>query len=472
MATNPVQLDFSKAVSVPQAQPMAPDPNTGVTLDFSKAQPVPGASPAPYSDELRINSDDNLLAKGAKVVGGTLEGIGEGVFGTAAGASDILDKTTGMTPGTVNRYLHKLAGDENSEHGTAQIVGRGLEDIGEFILGDEALKGLAISQRLLKASNAAKIIEESPVLNRIFNAGVRAIRGGTVSGTQGYIKSSGDVGDAVITGTLGAFGNAAIPEAIDLAKAAGKALPGALDTVKNVLKPGAIQTVFQNEIRTVINDAAREFGVDGSKAASIRDVAAQVSDSLQTKAKTAYQALDDATGGRVQRFKDAIRNVQQKIRELNGIDPDQEGAYIERLNDLTDAHERVMQEAESQGVPRSLLDEANAFFKKSKAMLDLSKHIRASSEGLRPELVPGAKSPIPETLNPAKLFPRVQKLFDAGRLQDALGHSRAADLLRAVNDSHAATQLAESWRAMAKKYGKYAAVGIPGYELIRHLLGD
>ncbi len=69
---------------------------------------------------------------------------------------------------------------------------------------------------------------------------------------------------------------------------------------------------------------------------------------------------------------------------------------------------------------------------------------------------------------------RVNKLYDSGRLQDALGQ-RAQDLVRAVNDSHVATQLAESWRGLVKKYGGYAAAGaLPfgGYELVKHLLGE
>lgn len=134
-----------------------------------------------------------------------------------------------------------------------------------------------------------------------------------------------------------------------------------------------------------------------------------------------------------------------------------------------------MQEAESAGVPRTLLDQANSDFRKSKAMLDLSKQIRASSEGLRPELANGAKNPVPEKVNTGKLVGRVNKMYDSGRLQDALGKQRSDDLLRAVNDTHVASQTAESWKAMAKRYGGYAAAGalpVGGYELIRHLLGE
>jgi hypothetical protein len=479
MATQPVTFDAPLKQPTTVAAPAdvtfdSPvSTATSVTVPSNSTQPQ---TPAPQSHELKINPGDNLLTKTGKVVGGTFEGIGEGVFGTVAGASDLLDKATGMTPGAANSYLHVLAGDNETSHGAAQSIGRGAEDIGEFLLGDEALKGLSLSDRLLKTAKVAKVIEESPVLNRIVQAGVRALRGGTVAGAQTAVKTGGNMPDTLTAATTGAIGNAVVPEAFDALKAVGKALPDVLTTVRNVIKPGVIQDAFQGQIRDVVNDAAKELGVDTSNAASIRDVAHEVSDSLLKKARASYQALDEATGGRAQRFSDAIKAVQQKLRDLNGIaTPDQEGAWIEKLNELTDSHNAVMELAKEAGLPADLLDTANATFKKSKAMVDLSKNIRASTEGLRPDLAIGAKSPIPERVNTGKLFPRVQKLYDSGRLQDALGQSRTADLLRAINDSHAATQLAESWRGLAKKVGGYAAAGalpIGGYELVRHLLGE
>lgn len=443
----------------------------GIMWDNQTTQP---SQPAQSSDEIHINPSDNLLTKAGKTAGGVMEGVGEGVFGTAAGASDLFDRVTGVQPGATNSYFHTLAGDNSTSHGLSQTTGRGIEDLAEFFLGDEALKGLSVSDRLLKASKTAKAIEESPLLNRVFQVGVRALRGGTVGAVQSTVKT-GDPSQAAGAGAAGAIGNAVVPEAFDAAKAAPKAISEAVQTLRNVIQPGAIQDAFQGQIRGIINDAAQEYGVSPSSAASIRDVAQNVSNQLQSKAKAAYQALDDATGGRVQRFRDAIKNVQQKINELNGIDPDQESAYVEKLNGLQNAHDKAMEEAEAQGVPRTLLNRADADFRKSKAMLDLSKQIRASSEGLRPELQSGTNKPIPEKVNTSKLFSRVNKLYDSGRLHDALGKDRSDDLLRAVNDSHVAGQAAQSWSRLLRTGAKYAAYGalpLGGYEIARHLLGD
>lgn len=108
-------------------------------------------------------------------------------------------------------------------------------------------------------------------------------------------------------------------------------------------------------------------------------------------------------------------------------------------------------------------------------MLDTNRAIRASSEGLRPELANGAAKAIPEQVNTGKLFGRLNNLYNAGRLQDALEQERLAGLLRAVNDSHVASQTAQRWAKLAKtaaKCGAYGALPFGGYEIVWHLLGE
>lgn len=209
----------------PSAQPFTPappPPPPGFVPD-QKAQsspaippPPPGFVPdssttPPQSDELQINPNDSLLTKAWKVPVGVMEGGGEGIFGTAAGVSDIIDKATGMQPGSVSRELHTLAGDNDAQHGMPQQFGRYGESIAEFILGDEALKSLALSDRLATAVKAQKLMEESPVLNRIFRTGVAALRGGAVQGAQTYANTGGNLRQAgkdaaIVGGTAGLLG--------------------------------------------------------------------------------------------------------------------------------------------------------------------------------------------------------------------------------------------------------------------------
>lgn len=472
----PVQLDFSKAIPVNQpAQPQGD--GSDVTLDFSKAQPITTA--APQSSPPAASPAGPMAEGGEDIV----KGIGHGLAQSGAGALNIVEKLANPSgdPNNERPWFRDTKNflEQHSQNTGTDIVSRGLqgagnaiEGLGEWLLGDEALKGATLSERLLNAGKAAKVIESSPRLTAVVKAGIQALRGAAIGGAEAGVKSGGSPGATAGGAVAGGIGNVVIPGAINSAKE----LPALFDTLRNVIRPGIIQDAFQGDIRSIINEAAQEHGVAPSSAPSIRDVANDVSNALQSRAKSAYQALDDATGGRVQRFSDAIRAVQKKLVNLNGIaTPDDEGKWVEHLNDLTDAHDKAMQEAEAAGVPRTLLDQANADYRKAMAMADLNRAIRASSEGLRPELAEGASKPIPEKVNTGKLFNRVNKLYDSGRLQDAIGAGRSGDLLRATNEAHAVSQTVQNLRSAAgstaRHLGGYSTAGIL-YEVLRHMWGE
>jgi hypothetical protein len=62
---------------------------------------------------------------------------------------------------------------------------------------------------------------------------------------------------------------------------------------------------------------------------------------------------------------------------------------------------------------------------------DLSKYIQTSTSGLRGDLAQGVNA-APESLSPAKLAPKANRLYNTGRLAQAVGEDRADDLLRAI----------------------------------------
>jgi hypothetical protein len=430
------------------------------------------------------NGTPSVSADALNLPGNLNAGALHGMAQTGAGAIELAQK---MTPaGVIASAIPGVKGaldtaknwlDQHSQNtGTDSVsrfeqgTGNVIEGLGEFLLGDEVLKGATLSQRLLSSGKLAKAIESSPRLTAVVKAGLQALgRGAALGGAQGAVKSGGDAGATIGGAVAGGVGNVVIPGAINSAKE----LPALFDTLKSVVKPGVIQDAFQGDIRRIINEAAQEHGVATSGAASIRDVANDVSNSLQARAKAGYQALDNATGGRVQRFSDSIKAVQKKLSNLNGIaTPDDEGAWVGKLNELTDAHEKAMQEAEAAGVPRALLDQANGDYKKAMAMADLNRAIRASSEGLRPELASGANKPLPEKVNTGKLFNRVNKLYDSGRLQEAVGAERSGDLLRATNDAQAASQTAQNLRQLAGSTARHTLYYGATWELLKHLLGE
>ncbi len=416
---------------------------------------------APTSDELRIQPNDSIPLSVAKGIGGTFEGIGEGVFSTGAGLSDILTRATGQQPGAANKYLHHLAGDDNTSHGIPQYIGQGAETLGEFIIGDEALKSLSLSDKFLQSSKIAKAIESSPRLARAVDLGMAALRSGAVQGADTFAKSGGDTRQAVTQGALGAGLTGAIGAAFPVASAATRALRNALDV-----------DTLQKPLQTAITDAARqvaqEHGVPLPADASVRDTMQAVSDGLRAKARSAYQQLDSALGGtRFQAYDDQLSNVSKAIRESLGLDPKQDIALAKRYQQIVDAKNAALDEIRSKGLdPSGLIDEANQLHQRSMALQDVSKAVRQSTD-VHTSLSADGKA-APAQVKTAPLFKRMQQLSTPNpkypgtpsRLVQALGEQRAAALLNATDEAHLAAQKIAARNEWVKRGA--TAVGLAG----------
>ena len=218
---------------------------------------------APHQDQMTMQDTDTGNTKTAKAAGGLFEGVGEGAFSTLSGVYDIARKAEAITDKiaqhmglglnaadqakkekiqqSVSDELHNLSG-ENEQRSNAATVGYGGETLAEFMMGDEALKALPMSQRLATAAKSIKAIEGSPRLVKAAQIGARvlataALHGTTAGVTQGvqtYVRNGQDAGDAltqgvetgVLAGGIG-VGTGAIGE---LAQNAGKTAGG----VKNL----------------------------------------------------------------------------------------------------------------------------------------------------------------------------------------------------------------------------------------------
>jgi hypothetical protein len=110
---------------------------------------------------------------------GFLKGVGE----TVNTLSGLISR---VAPSVVHpQDVNILKGAYTATPGTLQGVGKVGENIAEFFLGDEALKGLSVAEKLGLASKVAKLAESNPVIARIVEHGLTAVRGGTVvSGQQ------------------------------------------------------------------------------------------------------------------------------------------------------------------------------------------------------------------------------------------------------------------------------------------------
>jgi hypothetical protein len=200
----------------------------------------------------------------------------------------------------------------------------------------------------------------------------------------------------------------------------------------------AVQAPIQNGIRSVVSDFAKEQGVGGSasSAKSIRSVVEDAADAVYGKSKQAYQTLDDASGGRWQRFDDSIKNISDKMDEVAGVDDEKFDELAAKKTGIETAQQKMIDQLVSDGkIDPKLADKAKADYKTSQALYDLDKQIKASTTG-RAGIGNGV-----ETVNPKGLSTRLNKLYDSGRLQQAVGDDRAAQLLTHADTAQTLSEL-------------------------------
>ncbi len=227
-----------------------------------------------------------------------------------------------------------------------------------------------------------------------------------------------------------------------------------------VPKEGAAQNIIENAERTPAKPASK----------SIRQVAEQAGDNVNAAAKADYQALDEATGGRFQRFKEKLDAGRKQLRNLSGSEEDvqKEASILKGQKETEDAMQEAFADAKAKGVDPQLVDRANANFKKSQALYDLDNAIKKSTTGAHPDVsTTELQKEYPETLDPRGFHRRIEALYNSGRLEDALGERGANTLFdHTLEHSGAYNKILRN-----QKWAKYAAGAVGARELYHYTLG-
>jgi len=199
-------------------------------------------------------------------------------------------------------------------------------------------------------------------------------------------------------------------------------------------------------------DMLKEAEVAAPKTPSMYKTVEEVGDNVLDKAKDLYKSLDEATGGKVQRFRDRLDNIREQMNSLTGTEEDvaKEAKLLQAQKDTEDAMQEAFAEAKAKGVNPTTLSEADQTFKQSQALYDLDTAVQRATSG-KPAGV-GTKG-LPETVDPKKLAPRVTALWKSGRLQQALGEENATDLLNYVGDAAKHQQTAVRLKLLLKAAG-------------------
>lgn len=401
----------------------------------SPSGPVNGL-PAGYSVESTLPPGYTLEQQQAPQPQSTLSKIGTGA-GEALG--DVWDAVKGMV-------THPVSGG-------AVEAGQGVyEHIKESIpilkaYEDSRAKGKGVFESLTAANEEARRQSEAKdVLKKRVdefkkNPGQESVRAlGDAAAVAASIWAGGKLMPALgaEAGEAGA-GEAAAGEAAAAEPAAApKPAEGVVSKVTAPLRQNSVQPGLQQTIRDAMNTAAEEAGVEKPTAKSIGKTASNTADNIYAKSKEQYRVIDEATGGRVQRFSDRLKNIQRQLDGLTGTEEDvaQEGKLLKAQKETEEAMHEAFEDAKAKGVDPGIVDQASANFKRSQALYDLNHNIRMARSGGSPDILEAkAAAKNPEILDPEKLFKRVDALENSGRLQDALGETGARNLYKAVNDS-------------------------------------
>ncbi len=316
---------------------------------------------------------------------------------------------------------------------------------------------------------------------------------GKVLGSLGDAGEAADAAQASETADAGVT-KAAAKSGLLTRKFSLQAVQDALQNARADIQQGfstdtqAIQDDWHQTVRDILASTAKDADVAPENATSLHDIAANLSDALKAKGKGWYREADEAIGGtRFQSYQDAVKNIKDAIREEVGLSPERDGQLQQRLADAQAGHEAAKETLAAKGIDPSIVDKAGSYWKQGSAVGDLSKHMQASIAGLRADLQGGADTVV-ESLSPAKLAARVNRMYNAGRLQQAIGEDGSSNLLTAIEDTKARLQgasnamkqrVAAAQSAAARDTArvqtnitaaKYALGSLPGYELLKHLL--
>jgi hypothetical protein len=228
---------------------------------------------------------------------------------------------------------------------------------------------------------------------------------------------------------------------------------GAVDAVKPYVSPEAASELTQPEaqatVRGAAEGAAQEAGVPTVMPRSVRDEFNTAGENVLAKGKSCFQQIDAATDNAWQVNQNALKAVGNKIR--TAVDEDVLSDATARQADLLEQQEQILAQAREAGVPEETIQAARSSWRQGSELQDLQAQINFGVKGR------AAVTEAGEMIDASKIAPRLQKMYDSGRLQDALGEEGATKFLHDV-DSVANTSSRMISRAKlvswAVKYGR------------------
>lgn len=138
-------------------------------------------------------------AKPGTMGAGAVKGLAETMAGTSRLAQKGVEKVTGQAPSGKGVFGEAPSNPAEFEaHGGQEWTGKAVENVMEYMSGDEALKALTIPEKLQKLAAVAKFMEQHPYVAKMIGSSAKnAAIAGTQTAAHGDDFSSGAITGAV-----------------------------------------------------------------------------------------------------------------------------------------------------------------------------------------------------------------------------------------------------------------------------------
>src|SRR5580658_6840407 len=258
VAGTPAQLDTPPSASNAASAPQAPT-SSGSLLDqvatndaattpqsgTDTAHDLTMAEYAALPKEKQAEYDQHICA-------------GRSIFDPAIGFVKGIGDTVNTLSGLISRVAPSVVRPQDvnaaktvtaTKPGTLQPLGKVGESIAEFFLGDEALKGLSVAERLGLATKVSKLAESNPMIAKIIGHGLTAVRGGAVTTAQ-QLAHGATPGEAATAGGIATGLGAGAGAATDIMPTIKTAINGGQSTVSEAIQDAAQTATDQAELRS------------------------------------------------------------------------------------------------------------------------------------------------------------------------------------------------------------------------------
>jgi hypothetical protein len=407
--TTPAQTpDFIPAAApstpdfIPAAPPQQPPAQAAPPPPASPASPAPADSPtiAGISTTKPFSSDWWKEQADVPPAFQPLAGWAKSVLRLPLGAAQIAAKATGLDKNETTKHALDWIDNQLKEEGVGEELGGGAEQAAELAGGEKLAKqaGAAIAARyfgeheLLQialrgtdgaeahklAGQLSQVLEKSPRAAQLMRVGVEALsniaRSSGVAGTQQFVRSGGDVGEAEKAALLGGAGTT-LAEGARVGVSAG--------TGRLMRKFVGSNDAMREATTNAATDILRKTGmIRPEDVAQGAETLPKAVDLINEKSVGLYKQIDDASGNTFSDLRSQEKKLTQQAMTATGPKRDEAVAALKSVQqDMQEMFDSLAAEGK---VSRETLDNAKYMYRGAKVLNDVRDAVGSAMDQAKP----------------------------------------------------------------------------------------